>query len=47
MLGIWGEHAMNPEYEPLRREFPGLAGSQFGLKSAGWEPVEQHSDEVR
>ena len=47
MLGIWGEHAVNPEYESLRREYPGLAGSQFGLKSAGWEPVEQHSDEVR
>ena len=39
MLGIWGEHAVNPEYEPLRREFPGLAGSQFGLKSAGWAPA--------
>ena len=41
MLGIWGEHAVNPEYEPLRREYPGLAGSQFGLKSQGWEPAGQ------
>ncbi len=41
MLGIWGEHATNPEYEPLRRKYEGLAGSQFGLKSQGWEPVRQ------
>jgi arylsulfatase A-like enzyme len=39
MLGIWGEHATNPEYEPLRREFEGLSGSLFGLKSGGWKPA--------
>ncbi len=32
MLGIWGDHAVNPEYEELRTEFPELAGSQFYLK---------------
>lgn len=41
MLGIWGDHAINPEYEPLRLEYEGLAGSQFGLKSQGWQPVGQ------
>ncbi len=40
MLGIWGEHAINPEYEPLREKFKGLAGSQFGFKSQGWKPVD-------
>ncbi len=39
MLGIWGDHATNPEYEPLRQEFAGLSGSQFNLKSSGWAPV--------
>ena len=33
MLGIWGEHAVNPEYEPIKRKFPNLAGSLFYLKS--------------
>lgn len=33
MLGIWGEHAVNPEYEPLRKKYPNLAGSLFYLKS--------------
>jgi arylsulfatase A-like enzyme len=41
MLGIWGDYATNPEYEPLRREYPGLSGSLFELKSHGWEPVGQ------
>ena len=40
MLGIWGDHAENPEYLPLRTQFPELAGSQFELKNAAWEPVE-------
>ncbi len=39
MLGIWGKHAVNPEYEPLKAKFKDLAGSQFGLKSAGWKQV--------
>jgi len=37
MLGIWGDHAVNTEYEPLRERFPDLSGSQFPLKSAGWQ----------
>lgn len=37
MLGIWGKHAVNPEYESLRKAYPNLASSQFGLKSAKWE----------
>lgn len=41
MLGIWGEHAQNPEYEPIRQEYEGLAGSQFGLKSQGWTPIDE------
>ena len=39
MLGIWGDHATNPEYAPLRRQFENLPGSQSGLKSQAWEPV--------
>ena len=39
MLGIWGDHASNPEYAPLRQQFEGLSGSQVGLKSAGWTPA--------
>lgn len=37
MLGIWGDHAINPEYEPLRKKYPDLAGSQFHLKSSHWK----------
>lgn len=33
MLGIWGKHCVNPEYEPLRKKFPNLEGSLFYLKS--------------
>ncbi len=39
MLGIWGDHAVNPEYDELRERFPALSGSQFPLKSAGWVQV--------
>lgn len=39
MLGIWGAHATNPEYEPLRQSFEGLAGSQFSLKEERWRRV--------
>jgi arylsulfatase A-like enzyme len=37
MLGIWGEHAINPEYESLRKKYPNLAGSLVGLKSASFK----------
>ncbi|MCP4977193.1 MAG: sulfatase-like hydrolase/transferase, partial [Maribacter sp.] len=33
MLGIWGKHAVNPEYEPIKKKYPNLAGSLFYLKS--------------
>ena len=33
MLGIWGEHAVNPEYDALRIKFPNLAGSLTYLKT--------------
>ncbi len=29
MLGIWGEQAVNPEYQELREEFPDLGGSLY------------------
>jgi len=37
MLGIWGDHASNPEYNALREKFPDLSSSQFGLKSGKWK----------
>lgn len=40
MLGIWGKHAVNPEYEPLRENYPNLASSQFDLKNSGWKKVQ-------
>lgn len=42
MLGIWGDHAVNPEYEALRKKYPDLASSQFHLKSSGWKKVEDN-----
>ena len=39
MLGIWGKHAVNPEYESLRKKYPNLAGSQFYLKSEPFKTV--------
>ena len=33
MLGIWGKHAVNPEYDPIKKKYPNLAGSLFYLKS--------------
>ena len=39
MLGIWGKHAVNPEYEPLRKKYKDLAGSQFVLKSRKWQKM--------
>ena len=39
MLGIWGDYAVNPEYEILRKELPELSGSQLALKNAKFEKV--------
>ncbi len=33
MLGIWGEHCVNPEYGPIREKLPGFEGTLFYLKS--------------
>ena len=33
MLGIWGDHCVNPEYDSLKLKYPDLAGSLFYLKS--------------
>ena len=33
MLGIWGKHAVNPEYDSIKNKYPDLAGSLFYLKS--------------
>jgi len=41
MLGIWGAHAVNPEYEPLREKYEGLAGSQFELKRQKWKKMQE------
>ena len=39
MLGIWGDHATNPEYDVLREKYKDLSGSQFILKSNKWKKV--------
>lgn len=39
MLGIWGDHASNIEYESLRQHFPDLSGSLFYLKSSKYQSV--------
>ena len=39
MLGIWGDLAFNPEYDPLRIKYPELSGSQFVLKNRKWKEV--------
>lgn len=39
MLGIWGKHAVNPEYNNLRKKYPKLASSQFYLKSESFKLV--------
>jgi len=44
MLGIWGDHAVNPEYMPLREKYKDLASSQFVLKSSGWQKVTPELD---
>lgn len=40
MLGIWGAHAINPEYDALREKYKNLAASQFELKSRKWQEVD-------
>ena len=45
MLGIWGKHAVNPEYEALRKKYPNLASSQFYLKSEPFKTIKSKSSE--
>ena len=40
MLGIWGEHAVNTEYDALRKKYPDLAGSLVYLKSESSKVVD-------
>jgi N-sulfoglucosamine sulfohydrolase len=40
MLGIWGEHAINPEYDALREKYPDLKGSLIYLKSESSKLIE-------
>ncbi|TPH14610.1 sulfatase family protein [Litorilituus lipolyticus] len=39
MLGIWGDTAINPEFDQLRKKYPQLSGSQFHLKNARFKKV--------
>ncbi len=40
MLGIWGEQAVNPEYEILKNKYPGLSGSLVDLKNQPFQRKE-------
>lgn len=40
MLGIWGEHAVNPEYDILRKRYPNLSGSLTYLKSEPFKLID-------
>lgn len=39
MLGIWGDTAINPEFDNLRKQYPNLSGSQYHLKSQRFKRV--------
>jgi len=39
MLGIWGKNAINPEYDPIRKQYPDLEGSLWEFKNQGWKTV--------
>ncbi|WP_039990174.1 sulfatase family protein [Paraglaciecola arctica] len=41
MLGIWGDTAINPEYDLLRAKYPDLSGSQYSLKNERFKKVTQ------
>ena len=41
MLGIWGDTAINPEYDELRVKYPNLSGSQFSLKNEKFKLVSE------
>lgn len=43
MLGIWGDMAINPEYDLLREKYPNLSGSQYYLKNERFKKVENNN----
>ncbi|NNE75537.1 MAG: sulfatase-like hydrolase/transferase, partial [Pricia sp.] len=45
MLGIWGEYAINPEYEPLRGKYPNLSGALTYLKSEPSQLIDENITE--
>lgn len=40
MLGIWGDTAINPEFDLLREKYPELSGSQYSLKNERFKKLE-------
>jgi arylsulfatase A-like enzyme len=40
MLGIWGDTAINPEFDVLRAKYPDLSGSQYHLKNERFKKIE-------
>lgn len=40
MLGIWGDTAINSEFDTLRAKYPKLSGSQYSLKNERFKIVE-------
>ena len=40
MLGIWGDTAINPEFDVLRAKYPNLSGSQYDLKNERFKKIE-------
>lgn len=45
MLGIWGENAVNKEYDPVRNKHEDFGGSLSELKGQSWESVENQGPE--
>jgi len=45
MLGIWGENCINPEYGPIKKKYPNLAGSLFYLKSEPSKLIDSSPEE--
>lgn len=45
MLGIWGEYAVNPEYDALREKYPDLEGSLVFLKKASSKLIDSTFNE--
>lgn len=41
MLGIWGDHAVNPEYIILREKYPELSGSLLSAKNQSFQSIDK------